>query len=141
MVSSIGGCNAGGIRGLLDLIREHREAIRYDLFTLGRSLDGLGVDYSWADFAAFIRHLPADSQLSIEVNGAPPWSNTEVLLALTVDTLRGANWQRGGGKGPKPKPIKIPGSKAAGKKYGAGTDVESVRAYLERINGRAPEVR
>ncbi|MFY1686501.1 hypothetical protein [Plantactinospora sp. WMMB782] len=34
---------------------------------------------------------------------------TEVLLARLDHRLAGANWQRGGGKGAKPKSIEIPG--------------------------------
>lgn len=32
-----------------------------------------------------------------------------MLLALIADLLAGANWQRGGGKGQRPKPIPRPG--------------------------------
>ncbi|MGC4891090.1 hypothetical protein [Micromonospora sp. DT227] len=47
------------------------------------------------------------------MNGdAARWSITDHLLAVVVDLLAGANWQRGGGKGPKPKPIKRPDPRA-----------------------------
>ena len=36
---------------------------------------------------------------------------TNVLLSRIDFTLRGANWQRSGGKGKKPEPIAIPDSK------------------------------
>lgn len=42
---------------------------------------------------------------------AADWSVDSYLLARIAHVLAGANWQRGGGKGPKPKPVKTPGSK------------------------------
>ena len=41
---------------------------------------------------------------------AADWDLHAALLALIEYRLAGANWQRSGGKGQKPKPIKIPGS-------------------------------
>lgn len=37
------------------------------------------------------------------------WGLEHHLLALIADLLAGANWQRGGGKGSKPRPIPRPG--------------------------------
>lgn len=37
------------------------------------------------------------------------WSITDHLLALQVDYLAMGNWQRGGGHGPRPRPIRRPG--------------------------------
>lgn len=39
------------------------------------------------------------------------WTLTDVLLARIDYRLAGANWQRSGGKGSKPKPIEIPGAR------------------------------
>lgn len=39
------------------------------------------------------------------------WSVGDYLLARSVHLLAGANWQRGGGKGSKPKPVKVPDGK------------------------------
>ena len=38
------------------------------------------------------------------------WGTTDYLLALIADNLQAANWQRGGGKTPMPKPIERPKS-------------------------------
>lgn len=47
------------------------------------------------------------------INGdAARWGITEHLLASAVDALHGANWQRGGGKGSRPKPINRPDPRA-----------------------------
>lgn len=40
------------------------------------------------------------------------WSMNTHLLALIADVLAGANWQRGGGKGKRPKPIPRPNERA-----------------------------
>jgi hypothetical protein len=37
---------------------------------------------------------------------------SEHLLASVLDALNGANWQRGGGKGSKPKPTQRPDPRA-----------------------------
>lgn len=39
------------------------------------------------------------------------WGTTDWLLAGVLDVLQGANWQRGGGKGQRPKPIPRPQSR------------------------------
>lgn len=36
------------------------------------------------------------------------WTVTDYLLARVAHLLAGANWQRGGGKGAKPRPLKVP---------------------------------
>ncbi|WP_406083113.1 hypothetical protein OHA01_26390 [Micromonospora zamorensis] len=40
------------------------------------------------------------------------WSTADHLLASAVELLAGANWQRGGGKGGKPKPLPRPDARA-----------------------------
>ncbi len=58
-----------------------------------------------------ISHLPFDSQTALAMNGYV-WGNQEELLATCADILMMANYQRGGGKGRKPEPIKRPHEKA-----------------------------
>ncbi|MEV1331121.1 hypothetical protein AB0J20_16265 [Micromonospora costi] len=54
-----------------------------------------------------------NSPLGVALNGdAARWGVTEHLLATAVDALLGANWQRGGGKGQRPKPVKRPDARA-----------------------------
>jgi len=76
--------------------------------------------------------LPPESRfLRAATNGKTEWSATEHLLAAAVDTLQSANWQRGGGKGSRPKPIKRPGSEAQEKRYGTtNRSQEQIRKYL-----------
>lgn len=64
------------------------------------------------------------------------WGLQEHLLANIADVLRGANWQRGGGKGSKPKPMPRPGVGPAKRTEHHGhTDrsPEEVAAYLARF--------
>lgn len=64
-----------------------------------------------------IRHLPADSPLGVALNGeAARWGVLEHLAATQVDVLVAANWQRGGGKGARPKPITRPDPRAEKKR-------------------------
>lgn len=55
-------------------------------------------------------NLPPDSATVIAATGGTSlWGLQEHLTAATVDLLAAANWQRGGGKGVQPKPLKRPG--------------------------------
>lgn len=109
------GCRPGGILGLLRLLTEHGEAVEYDLITLGLRLDWLGTRrLSWRDLLVLVRQSPATSALTRAVVGpeVAAWNAgvvTADLLAVVVDALQIANWQRAGKKaGPRPKPLKRP---------------------------------
>lgn len=67
--------------------------------------------------------------------GSDGWTRTDHLLALVVDALNAANWQRGGKKGlPKPKPIS-PLAKKGRKRYGkTDRSPAEVAAYLARFD-------
>jgi hypothetical protein len=108
------GDHRGGILGLLRLLDAHGEAIRSDLFRAGRSLDDLGSPgFSWLDLRAFLTWSPASSAFIRSFHGddVAAWADPAVpLLAAVVDLLAAANWQRGNGRGSKPKPIKRPGT-------------------------------
>ena len=39
------------------------------------------------------------------------WTIEALLQRQMLFALHGANWQRSGGKGPKPKPVDLPGQK------------------------------
>lgn len=81
-----------------------------------------------------MRYLPAEAACRRELDESAGWSLTDQLLAATLDTLRGANWQRSGGKGAKPKPIPRPGTGPRTEVHGR-TDVEPERVadYLARF--------
>lgn len=57
-----------------------------------------------------------DSLLHRKLRGSmAQWDMTALLLRLILVTLQGANYQRGGGKGQKPKPIPLPTDSRGGK--------------------------
>lgn len=65
--------------------------------------------------------------------GMPVWQNVEHLLALTVDTLNVANWQRskdGGSLARAPKPIDRPGGKP---KPNSGRSQADIKAELDAL--------
>lgn len=56
-------------------------------------------------------HLPRDSTTFLAVQPMTEieqWNPQAWLLAQAVDQLAGGNWQRGGGKGARPKPTPRP---------------------------------
>jgi hypothetical protein len=61
----------------------------------------------------YIRHLPLDSPFGRALHGeSARWGIAEHLIATVADFLAAANWQRGGGKGARPKPLKRPDARA-----------------------------
>lgn len=131
---------AGGIHSVTAFIQENGGAIEADLqrhygiafsdfFTVPKRL-------SWRRLNLLLEYLPADSATRRLVNpeGAG-WGVTEHLLAAAVDTLRGANWQRGGGKGSKPKALPRPGLQGPRTETHGHVDrpPQEVDAYLKRF--------
>lgn len=75
----------------------------------GLDLSGLWRgDFTFRRAAALAAHLPNGSAVWRVLNVDAAWDTNEYLLALTVDALNGANWQRGGGGGTQPKPVPRP---------------------------------
>ncbi len=129
----------GGILGLCGLLDEHREAIDYDLLTLGLDLNRLGTSQlDWCRFRAILTYLPPTSAFARSMHGQrATWSSTEYLLAAAVDALAAANWQRGGGKGRKPKPIPRPGDEPDMSVHSFGTasiPLADAKEFFDRIN-------
>lgn len=126
--------HAGGIVGLHRQLAEHGEALRYDLYMAGRSIDLLGTpELSWLDLRAIMRHSPRGSAYYRAVHGeVAEWDMTVQLLAVVADRLGAGNWQRGGGKGGKPKPIPRPKAHRR-----IGTTVLSLEA-MDRLLGYTP---
>lgn len=74
---------------------------------------------TWGDFRDYVVHSKTDTALALEQHGQDVlWSLTDHLLAVIADALHGANWQRGEGKGTKPKPIPRPGQETDGPGFG-----------------------
>ena len=133
------GYHRGGIFGLLRVLDEHGEAIRFDLFMAGRSLDDLGAPgFSWLDLRSFVRNAPPTTAYFRAVHGddVAAWaSHPEMyLLATVADLLANGNWQRAGKQSAaKPKPIKRPG---VDKRIGGRTVMELDE--LDKFMGWSP---
>lgn len=105
----------GGILGLayqLDNDADFCEAVERDLISEGLRLRWLcdGTDrLNWRDLYVLIRQAPRGSMIAKYVNKEhDAWTVETYLLAEITDAVRGANWQRGGGQGDKPTPIRRP---------------------------------
>jgi hypothetical protein len=92
---------------------------------------------TWRQLRSFLTHLPRESALARKLLGDDaPWGLNEQLLALAIDVLRQGNYQRAGGKGPKPKPLPRPGVRKTDQPIRHGRtdrDPDEVIAYLDRF--------
>lgn len=70
---------------------------------------------------------------------AAAWTPAEYLLANVVDLLAAANWQRGGGKGKKPKRVRRPGDRDGFEQLGGSTSM-SIDEFEARWQARHGEV-
>ena len=130
------GHRSGGIAGLHRLLAEHGEAIEADLARyyhrdLGEVFTGT---LTWRQLAVLVGNLPAGSALAraLARDDAVWLDPAATLLAAAVEELRVANWQRGGGKGPRPTPIRPVGDPPRRAVRYGGTDLDQahVHAYL-----------
>lgn len=82
-----------------------------------------------------IAHLPADAATRAALDEGAPWGLNEHLLAAVLDTLRAGNWQRGGGKSARPKPIPRPGVDQQRTRHLGTTDLDPavVANYLAQL--------
>jgi hypothetical protein len=130
--------HVGKIRGLAEVLRDHPEAVRYDLLALGLHVDDLGENLSWLDLEAVISQGPSTSAIARALYGEDAlWGLQEQLLAAAVDRLSWALYQNGGGKGSKPKPIPRPGTRpkktTTARRFDSMTIEEYERRYAERL--------
>jgi hypothetical protein len=80
-------------------------------------------------------NLPHGSMTWLAQGHDSGWSVEAQLMALAVDALNGANWQRGDGKGSKPRPIDRPADLL---KRARSTEYHAARAarFLSRRRAR-----
>ena len=103
---------------LVQLAREHSEALEFDLIKLGLRLRDAGsLEFNWRDLWVICRRLGRDSELykSMNPDDDTSWSVTDYLLAMVADNTAFRLYQAAGGKGKKPKPVPRPGDV---KRYG-----------------------
>ncbi|HEY9367934.1 hypothetical protein [Streptomyces sp.] len=106
----------GGIRGLYRLLKEHGGAVDYDLrhewpgYRLRDLWDDDPTKLTHRELIEFVQHLPPGSATARSILGQSAAAYTTEVAALDVIAfhLAHANWQRGGGKGEKPKKPKPP---------------------------------
>mgnify|MGYP001148205467 CR=1 FL=1 len=98
-----------------------------DLRTLGSR------DLTYRRLSVLLHHSrPGSAFLRSLAGEDAEWSLTDHLLASVIDVLNAANWQRGGGKGSRPKPVSRPGVKDKGSEhFGTAVSIEELRRRLE----------
>lgn len=85
-----------------------------DLLAIGLHRRDIGTErLSWHELRVLIEHSSRESAVFRARNPKSwPWSVDTDLLAGILFTLQGANWQRSGGRGEKPKPMERPKDRA-----------------------------
>jgi hypothetical protein len=130
---------------LAAFVREHREAVTYDLLTrTGYDLRDIGRGLSWSALDAFVRNTPPDGALMRELRPElAQWATlpkTNALLADIYDMLASINANlcaKGTGKKPKrPKPYPRPGKNKATRHIGTALPIEELK---RRIFGNKKE--
>lgn len=103
---------AGGIVGLVRLLREHGEAVEYDLIALGLRLDWLpSRRLTWRDLLVIVRQSPRGSAIRRAVD---PWDAHTIDLEMLRASASSLSWlvwakTKDGSKGRNiPKPIRFP---------------------------------
>jgi hypothetical protein len=77
----------------------------------GVRLADIGEQFTWLDLRDFVGNLPPSPDSAVYRAQYPKswwWTPEFDFLAATLNALQWANWQRGSGKGEKPKPVKRP---------------------------------
>lgn len=71
----------------------------------------IGEAFTWVDLRDFVANLPPTGDCAFYRAQYPKswwWEPSFDFMAAILNSLQWANWQRGGGKGDKPRPIKRP---------------------------------
>lgn len=91
-------------------------------------------DLSVRRLSSLVAGLPSEATTVRAVMGADAlWGLPEHFLARILDALAAGNWQRSGGRGPRPKPVPRPGATDR-TRYGRTTATrEDVMAYLDQF--------
>jgi hypothetical protein len=81
---------------------------------LGVTVSDIGPGFPWTDFRDFVSNLPPSGESALYRAQNPKswwWTPDMDFTAAVLVSLQWANWQRGGGRGEKPKPVKRPKEK------------------------------
>lgn len=102
----------------------------------GLRLEDLGPDFGWPDLRDFIANLPPTGESALYRVQFPKswwWTPDHDFFAALLASLQWANWQRGGGKGPKPEPVKRPKEKRKSRVKVDPQSAEDLAARRERL--------
>lgn len=128
---------AGG--GILSLRRvldgQHSEAIRADLLDrLGLHVEDIGEWVSWEEFRIWLENLTPTGDSAYFRARYPHdwWFDMDLRLqSWQLLALQGANWQRGGGKGSRPKVFEPPKPKPQRPQRENVIPIEDIKNRLE----------
>lgn len=84
-------------------------------------------------------NLPAGALTWQEMGSDNAWTVNDYLVAEAVDALHGANFQRAGGKGEKPKPLPRPSDLKATKERRSEM-LDKAARFKERHARRRPQM-
>lgn len=132
------GSQAGKLRALAWLIREHREVVELTLIQAGLRLRRMGEpDTSWRDIWAVVAHAARTpgSPLAAALDPRASWPVETYLLADAVDSLRFLAWAKskdGQKNRNRPKAIPRPGRKAATATDVQAMPVDELKRFLAR---------
>lgn len=134
-----GGCERGGILGLLDLIEEHRAAIEYDFRSrLHLPLSAVPDDVGWDEAIRLIGVLRKDPE-SLTASSLEGWDYSISREALLLADLFDLQQAAAGVKRPKPHPMRPWKQKGDVERRGnaGGRSPEQVKALLARAKAGA----
>lgn len=130
----------GGIAGLRELIRQHKEAVEYHLISLGLRLAWLGTAaLTWRDLLVIVKQAPAGSSIHRATGGEEAeWGLTQQLLAALFDTQQLLVWMQSedGSKGRnRPRPLRRPGVEDEDTRHGStAVDIVDMAEWLAKQN-------
>ena len=120
------------------LLREHREAVEFELIRHGERLRRMGKGgLSWRDVWVICTHAPPKSPLAVALNPKMAWDAADYLLAEIADAQRWLVWAKtkdGQRNRNAPKPIPRPGAvESSGRMTDVRSmDVDDLKAFLSR---------
>lgn len=125
----------GGILSLLGQPRELWDALEADLLAAGFTLEDYPDRLTLTAIRSFWYWANPDTSAvgRLSRGDKAGWRHAEELLAVIVETLRDANWQRQGNKtAQRPKPVPRPGVEPEGTKH-FGTEPVTIKEFRERM--------
>jgi hypothetical protein len=102
----------------------------------GYTLNDLGETLSWGDLKDFVNHLPPSPSSAFYRHSFPEswwWTPELDFLSAVVTAVQWGNWQRGGGKGDKPRRVTKPVDKPRSAPGTAPTSADDLKARKAKL--------